>query len=466
MLLVFHQVGTSMMTSRRRLRSMKSALIGAGSIGIAGLVANLANVLTTFALSHLLASRGYGSFNILVYLFLVLTMPGYAVIVAVVRQLTIWKSTKDFKKAHHSLHRWRLYGLGVTAIAFLVSLVFGEQISSSLSIESSSPIMPILVAGAFWLVLSIDRGTIQASLAYTKMARNLLVEGLFRTGGTLVLVGLGDGVQGAMIGILISALAADIDARLSIARLSNPRNSNLIVRESSSVQDGSLDDIEKVVSGESPMPHFTSSRYKVDFMIGLLGLAMLAALAGIDVVVLGKYYPSGSGSYAAIAVVAKVLFFAALILSGYLLPEATSRWHRGESAISPLLLTLGLLALCGVILEIFALVGSSSVMHLVFPQRVLHDLHELPLLVGAMAFLGLSVVLVYYFMGIGRGEVLILLLLALGILIGLLIRCDGNPWRTVKVDFFLQLGLVSCLLGYLGLVSIRTSNSAVETSNG
>ena len=432
----------------RSSSSIRTALAGAGAIGLAGLIANVANILTTFALSHLLVSRQYGSFNVLVYIFLILTMPGYAVIVAVVRQLTIWKSNSEFENSKAIVARWRLLAIIITAGVFILSLIFGRHLSQELAVRDWSDLPPILVAGTGWLLLSIDRGIIQAELAYRNMARNLLVEGLVRTAVTLILVIAGLGVEGAMLGILASAVLADLDARLSIASFIGQNRPN--DREH-------LADVEIAISGESPMPHFESSRYVVDFFVGLCGLAMLAALAGVDVVIIGHQDPGGSGSYAAIAVISKVLFFAALILSGYLLPEATSRWHKGQSALNPLVITLCILTSCWAALEVFSMFFARYFMKLVFPHRLMADVGHLPVLVAAMGLLGLSVIIVYYFMGIGRGEVLAILLLALVSLLVVVGNSKGRPGFVVRGDLIVQLGLFACLLAYLVFVSSRSS---------
>ena len=68
-------------------------------------------------------------------------------------------------------------------------------------------------------------------------------------------------------------------------------------------------------------------------------LAFLALLQNLDVILLGREAPKHSGEYAAISVAAKALVFGAIALGGYLLPEATIRWHRGEHALRQLATT-------------------------------------------------------------------------------------------------------------------------------
>src|ERR1700716_770226 len=67
------------------------ALRRAGPLAFAGVAANGANVIVTVTIAHLMTARDYGSLGQLLVLFLVLSMPGSALLVAVVRRVTAWQ---------------------------------------------------------------------------------------------------------------------------------------------------------------------------------------------------------------------------------------------------------------------------------------------------------------------------------------------------------------------------------------
>ena len=70
--------------------SMRTGLLQAGPLAAAGVLANGANVIVTVAVARVLSPHSYGALNQLTGLFLILSMPGTAVVVAVVRRVTMW----------------------------------------------------------------------------------------------------------------------------------------------------------------------------------------------------------------------------------------------------------------------------------------------------------------------------------------------------------------------------------------
>ncbi len=71
----------------------RAALRGASPIALAGLVANIANIGVTLLVARLLSTRGYGALNQLVAVFFVLSIPGSALLVGIVRRITLWQRT-------------------------------------------------------------------------------------------------------------------------------------------------------------------------------------------------------------------------------------------------------------------------------------------------------------------------------------------------------------------------------------
>src|SRR5215469_10044380 len=81
---------------------MRGGLLRGGPLAIAGVVANGASVVLTIALARLLSPHSYGVLNQLTGLYLILSMPGSAVVVAVVRRVTMWHEDGS----GHLVRRW------------------------------------------------------------------------------------------------------------------------------------------------------------------------------------------------------------------------------------------------------------------------------------------------------------------------------------------------------------------------
>ena len=82
----------------------------------------------------------------------------------------------------------------------------------------------------------------------------------------------------------------------------------------------------------------------VDLAVASVCLSMVAVLQNIDVLVVGRDNPTHSGAYAAVSVTSKAIVFGAVVLGGYLLPEAAIRWRQGGHALRQLAVVLVLLA--------------------------------------------------------------------------------------------------------------------------
>ena len=82
----------------------------------------------------------------------------------------------------------------------------------------------------------------------------------------------------------------------------------------------------------------------LDLVVASVCLSMVAVLQNIDVLVVGRDKGSHSGAYAAVSVTTKAIVFGAVVLGGYLLPEAAIRWRQGGHALRQLAVVLVLLA--------------------------------------------------------------------------------------------------------------------------
>src|SRR5437899_935293 len=103
----------------RQAGQTMASLRRAGPLAFAGVAANAANVIVTVTIAHLLNARDYGSLGQLLVLFLVLSMPGSALLVAVVRRVTAWSMAGQadrIKPWASSVRRWGLLGLALLAL--------------------------------------------------------------------------------------------------------------------------------------------------------------------------------------------------------------------------------------------------------------------------------------------------------------------------------------------------------------
>ncbi|MGH9092568.1 MAG: hypothetical protein ACRDZR_14515, partial [Acidimicrobiales bacterium] len=199
--------------------SVRSGLLQAGPLAVAGVAANAANVVVTVLLARLLTTRGYGVLNQLTGMFLIVSTPGSAVIVAVVRRVTAWRGAGSA----HLTQRWarRLHRQGLVAVAafaVVVCTVLGPWLTDVLNQHDALGDDAILVAGAVWILLCLDRGLLQAHRSYRALSVNLVVEGGVRSAAMVCLVAVGAGATGAALGVLLAEVVTAVHARVAADR--------------------------------------------------------------------------------------------------------------------------------------------------------------------------------------------------------------------------------------------------------
>ena len=104
----------------------------------------------------------------------------------------------------------------------------------------------------------------------------------------------------------------------------------------------------------------------IDLVVASISLSMVAVLQNVDVLVVGRDNPSHSGAYAAVSVTSKAIVFGAIVLGGYLLPEAAIRWRQGGHALRQLAVVLVLLAVPSVLLLAVAVVAPQELLQVLF----------------------------------------------------------------------------------------------------
>ncbi len=424
----------------------------------AAAAAGISSLLTTVLVARTLTSRGYGAFVVLLGLFLVLSMPGSALLVAVVRRITAWESEGHGDRVHGWVVRVHRIGAAAVIVLALAIWLVRAPLISALSLPGPGGVVEILTAAAIWVLVSIDRGLLQARQDYRNLSVNLVLEAVVRTGCTIGFAAVW-GVAGAALGVLVGEVVTAVHARVT-AMAALARGPRLMVASTAitgAEQSGGMDsETERPRSkGTSPSVH-TGRHLAADLATALVSLALLAVLQNADVIVFGSQAPHRSGSYAAISVPSKALVYAALVFVNYLLPESAIRWQQGSHALRQLGHTLMILALPAVVLLGLSVAAPHKLLDLVYKAKLATAAPAFGTLVLAMVFLCMTVVLTVYLLGVGWRWVVLLLALGTGALIALTFRAHGHYLATARADLLTQAGLALALAVSLMAVHRRS----------
>ena len=162
------------------------------------------------------------------------------------------------------------------AVALLL-LVFQRAIADYLNLPSPILVVLLAIGVAFYVPLGSRRGYIQGAYGFHRLATNLVLEGLVRLGGSLVLITLGFGVQG-----VIAANAAAI----AVAYLAAAPKLAAAVPHELHIPDAFREALQAIV-----------------FFAGQ------ALINNCDIVLVKHFFPpTEAGLYAAVALVGRVIF--------------------------------------------------------------------------------------------------------------------------------------------------------------
>ncbi len=364
-----------------RSESFVGGVLQAGPLAVGGLIANGLNIVATVLVARLLTAQQYGGVAQLLGLFFVLSMPGSALLVGVVRRIAA--ATSEGRQ--EEMHRWTtrlarrcLVGLVLWVV---ISLALAEPLAKALRLPSSGGVAAVLVAGGVWLLLCLYRAVLQGHRRYAGLGLNLIVEIGVRVVFVLGFAAAGFGITGFAVGLLLGEVVATVHARVLSGRAWNypatdPRAAELEARDRT---------------------------LSIDLSAALIGFALLGVLQNADIILVGRLDPASSGPYAAISVASKSLVFGAILLGSYVLPEAALRWHQGQHALRQVAVTMVFLLVPALVLLGVALVAPEWFLTTFFSAKLNGAAPAFSTLVGAMACLGTVVILTNYLFGAARG---------------------------------------------------------------
>jgi O-antigen/teichoic acid export membrane protein len=406
--------------------TVKGGLLQAGPVAIAGMLVNGAAALVVVAVARLVSSQSYGEIAQLLGLFFILSMPGSAVLVGVVRRVTGLQTTGQGYLVRGWIARAHRICLAAIGVELVVVLALQGWIAHQLRLPDGRGVVLILMAAGIWILLSVDRGLLQAHRSYRPLAGNLLIEGGVRTAVVLLLVATGLGVVGYALGVFLSEVVATAHAHWLARRAwSDPANGPV-------ARDGA------VAPTTPPEEILARRKLLADVSAAFVGLALLGLLQNIDVILLGRLDHANVGPYAAISVASKALVFGALALGAYLLPEATIRWNEGGHAIRQLGVTLLFLTVPAVVLLGIAVVVPKQFLTVVFSAKLSSASSAFAPLVLAMVCLSFTVLVTNYLFGTGSRWIVFLLAGGSGLAAVLVTRADGHPTPTAWADLLVQ----------------------------
>ncbi len=435
-------------------RGWRAGLGDAGPLAFAGIVANGGSLIVTLVLARVLAVHDYGALNQLVGVFFVVSTPGSAVLVGVVRRVSRWPGRiEDVGSWGAALHRRASSATLVFAVAVLAA---GAQVARLLGRHDPLAFDAVAIAGGVWVLLCIDRGLLQAHREYRVLSGNLLIEAGCRAACMIGFAAAGLGVTGVAAGVLVAELCTALHARVIASRAWREQVRGLRPpgRATKTQWLGPWSD-----AWQRGARFGRDASVRRDVFAAVGALAALAVLQNIDVIVMGKEAPRAAGAYAAVSVSSKALVFVGMVVAGYLLPEAAMSWREGGHALRQLAVALSVLALPALLLVAAAAAIPQVFLAAAFSRRYVSAAGAFLPLALAMVCLSATVMVTMYLLGVGdRRFVGVLAGGALGATVAVVLA-NGVPRTTALCDLVVQAALLGGAVTELARVHRRRAAS-------
>ena len=282
------------------MRTPRHRVLSGSAVLLSGLgLVTLINFAYNIAVARFLGPTAFGH-TTAVYTLLILVSSVTLSFQILTAKIVAQQASEEAQAAAYRGLHWRGWAAGITV--GLLLLMFRHAVTAYLNLPDPLLIGMLAVGTAFYVPLGARRGCIQGVCNFGLLAQNLILEGLFRLAGSLLLILLGAGVRGV--------IAANAAAVIIVYFLARP---------------GLRTSVDS--SPEVPVA-FRESLQAAVFFAGQV------VINNCDIVVVKHFFPSElAGIYAAVAMVGRVVFaFSWAVVSSMfpIVAETRSRKQRDD----------------------------------------------------------------------------------------------------------------------------------------
>jgi O-antigen/teichoic acid export membrane protein len=358
------------------LKTKSEGLLGAGALLFVSMtIVNGGNYAFNLILGRWLGPADFSDLSLIVTIVL---MSGF---ITAAFQLTSAKfaavySTDNDEGRMAAARRWLRLGALLCGGVILLIFAGGASYWQQFFHTQSAFIFIILgVALPIYLIQGVDRGALQGQLKFKRLAGSYQAEMWTRLIASVILVGLGYAVDGAVFAIGLSFAATWFVAR-QVGSWAGKK--------------GELSPKEKrlVAAFAGPV---------------VLAYAGQILISNSDIIIVKRYFsPELAGQYAALALIGRIVFFATWSIVTALFPIAAKKHQKGENP-RPLLLTgVGIVAVISIGIIIITWFLPENIIGVLFGSAYLSMAPLLWMYAVATALFAIANVIVNYHLSIGR----------------------------------------------------------------
>jgi O-antigen/teichoic acid export membrane protein len=241
----------------------------------------------------------FGSFESLISVFYLISIPSSALMLVVVKFVAGYKAENNFGKIHALLKSANrgLFFLGF--ILFLFFILFSGEIAGFLKIESTLAVMILGLTLVFTLSYTLNKGILQGLQAFKEMSISGIIEVIAKLLIVIALVKIGLGLNGAMAAIFLSLFAGYSLVLFFLKDIFKYKEKDFVLERP---------EIKEVFNF---------------FVPSFFLLLFVTLYYSIDVIMVKHFLsPELAGQYGALSILGRVIIFAAGIIIAVMFPMA------------------------------------------------------------------------------------------------------------------------------------------------
>jgi len=409
-------------------RNLSSTAKNIGIMFIATSVCNILNFLYTIIIGRMLGPSEYG---VLISIISLLYISG--ALVGAIQNTLVKKTSNYFAEGDLNKVRILFYSITkrlfiTTAIIFIVLLIFINQITAFLKLDSVYPLIFLGIMIVVGSLAAIGKGVLQGVQNFKSLGIISILEVLLKFGLGVILVYIGFKAGGAIVGFMLATLFSYFLIFIPLRKILKRNN-------------------KKIVESKINLKGFYKS-----ISLVLISTILFSVLSFIDITLVKHFAtPYEAGQYSSASQIGRIILFVSGAIGIVIFPRLSEKFSKNES-------------LKNVVMKSFAIVLATSIIFLTFyyffPKLIIGLIYGDQFLLASnlifkygifMTLIAMINLQIFYFIAIDRFWYLISLALAVILQISLIwsyhMDLDMIIWILVFVSFVVF--MVNGLLMYL-----------------
>lgn len=292
--------------------------LNSAALFMASFLGNILNAAYNFVMARFLGPIDYGDLMAIISILYILTFPSVVLNNIITRFAAVFGSQEELSKLRHLFVNFTLKTSLVGGLVVVGFVIFGNNLANYLNVMHPLSLILTSVLAVFMILITENLGALTGLIKFKSVAFINFFWPLVRLTLSVCLVLVGFGVDGAMIGFVVSTIVTYFTSLYLLRFLLKEKDAE-----------------DRIESKEI-------LEYSIPASLSILGLTLFV---NTDILMVKAFFdPLSAGIYSAGSLLARVILFFTLPLITIVFPILTKKYEAKQPFEKTFLLFLGLLS--------------------------------------------------------------------------------------------------------------------------